>query len=126
MAGLRRHPSKRVLREWLAGEIDEQVDEHVSTCDRCATDLESLAGADLDSKLRDALLTVLEPAPGLVPRTEAGVAARLESREVLGYLADIFGAGWETARLLATGPDPREPDPEDPQESPRETESTDR
>lgn len=108
MAGLRRHPSKRALREWLAGDIDEQVDLHVSTCDRCSTDLEALASAENSASLRDALLVVLDPPPDLVPRVEARVIARLESREVLGYFADVFGAGWETTRLLATDPTPDE------------------
>lgn len=106
MARLRRHPSKRALREWLAGEVDEQVDAHVSTCDRCSNDLEALATAETDTSLRDALLTALDPGPDLTPRIEAGVAARLESREVLGYFADVFGAGWETTRLLMTDDHP--------------------
>lgn len=110
MAGLRRHPSKRALREWLTGEIDEAVDLHVSTCDRCSTDLEALASADTDTSLRDALLAVLDPPTDLVPRVEASVIARLESREVLGYFADVFGAGWETTRLLTTDPNPEEDD----------------
>ncbi len=106
MAGMRRHPSKRALREWLTGEVDEKVDLHVSTCDRCSTDLEALASADTDSRLRDALLAVLDPPADLVMRVEAGVVARLESREVLGYVADIFGAGWETTRLLVSDQNP--------------------
>jgi len=110
MAGLRRHPSKRALREWLTGDIDESVDLHVLTCERCSNDLEALASADMGSGLRDALLAVLDPPPDLVPRVEAGVVARLESREVLGYFADVFGAGWETTRLLATDPNPSEDD----------------
>lgn len=101
----RRHPSKRTLREWLAGETDEDVDRHVSTCERCANDLEALATAETDSSLRDALLFVLDPPPDLVPRVEAGVIARLESRKVLGYFADVFGAGLETSRLLLTDDD---------------------
>lgn len=102
---IRRHPSKRALREWLTGEIDERVDLHVSICNRCSNDLEALATAETDSSLRDALLAVLDPAPDLVLRVEAGVIARLESRDVLGYFADVFGAGWETARLLMTDDD---------------------
>jgi len=95
-----RHPSKRALSEWLAGDIDPEVDRHVSTCERCANDLEALATADTDSSLRNALLAVLDPPDDLVPRMEAGVMARLESRKVLGYVADVFGAGWETTQLL--------------------------
>ena len=102
MARMRRHPSKRALREWLTGDIDEQVDLHVSTCDRCSTDLEAFTDTDTETSLRDALLAVLDPSPDLVPRVEAGVLARLETREVLGYFVDVFGAGWETTRLLAT------------------------
>ena len=100
MARFRRHPSKRALREWLSGEVDERVDLHVSQCERCSNDLEALATAETDSSLRVALLAALDPAPDLLPRLEAGVAARLESREVFGYLADVFGAGWETTCLL--------------------------
>ncbi len=102
---IRRHPSKRALREWLSGDIDERVDRHVSTCDRCSNDLEALATAETDSSLRDALLAVLDPAPDLADRVEASVIARLESRDVLGYFADVFGAGWDTARLLMTDQD---------------------
>ena len=102
MARFRRHPSKRALREWLAGDIDPGVDAHVSTCDRCSNDLEALATADLDSSLRNALLEALDPTPDLAVRVEAGVVARLEAREVLGYFADVFGAGWDTTRLLVT------------------------
>lgn len=110
MARVRRHPSKRALREWLTGEFDEDVDLHVSTCERCSNDLEALATADTDSNLRDALLAVLDPSPDLALRVEAGVVARLESREVLGYFADVFGAGWETTRLLATDANPKDKD----------------
>jgi len=97
-----RHPSKRALREWLTGDIDADVDRHVSTCERCSNDLEALAAADVDSSLRDALLLVLDPPADLVLRVEAGVIAQLESRKVFGYFADVFGAGWETSRLLLT------------------------
>ena len=79
-----------------------------TTCERCSNDLEALASADTDSTLRDALLTVLDPPADLVPRMEAGVIAQLESRKVLGYFADIFGAGWETSRLLLTDEDWRD------------------
>lgn len=101
---IRRHPSKRALREWLGADAtaDADVDRHVSTCVRCSNDLEALASADTDSRLRDALLAVLDPPDDLVPRVEAGVVARLESRKMLGYLTDLFGAGWETTRLLLT------------------------
>jgi len=95
-----RHPSKRALREWLAGDIETRVDLHVATCSRCSNDLDSMAAAETDGSLRDALLLVLDPGPDLALRLEAGVVARLESRDVLGYFFDVFGAGWETARLL--------------------------
>lgn len=114
MARFRRHPSKRALRDWLAGEVDEHVDEHVSQCERCSTDLEALATADTGSDLRNALLAVLDPAPDLAPRVEAGVVARLEAREVFGYFADVFGAGWETTRLLVLD-EPEQPRDDSPE-----------
>ena len=100
-----RHPSKRALREWLAGDIDEDVDNHVSTCERCASDLEDLASTDTGTSLREALLAVLDPPEDLAHRVEAGVLASLESRQFLGSFADVFGAGWETSRLLVTDDD---------------------
>ena len=63
-----RHPSKRALREWLAGDIDEDVDNHVSTCERCASDLEDLASTDTGTSLREALLAVLDPPEYLAHR----------------------------------------------------------
>lgn len=106
---IRRHPSKKVLREWLNGESEDAVDEHVSTCERCSNDLEALAAAETtDLSLREALSTVLAPPTDLAPRIEAGVIARLESRKVLGYIADLFGAGLETTRMFITDDLPEE------------------
>ncbi len=99
---IRRHPSKKALRSWLAGDIDPDVDRHVSTCDRCSSELEHLDTPEAHGPLRDALLTALEPPADLVPRVEAGVTARLDSRHVFGFVADLFGVGWEATRLLIT------------------------
>ena len=37
-----RHPNDQVLQRWLNGEGDNDLDEHVTTCQRCATNLERL------------------------------------------------------------------------------------
>ena len=93
------HPSKTSLRDWLAGELDVKVDTHVETCQRCATVLEELDATD-DVGIGDALAEALAPDQGLTERLEQGLTARLSSRQVLDVVADLFGAGIETSRLL--------------------------
>ncbi len=108
---MRRHPSKKRLRDWLGG-TEESLDDHLATCERCAVTLEEMEAADTDGSLRTALSEVLQPPADLLPRLEQNVATRLDSRKMFGFMADMFGAGFETARLLATDPYP-EPPPEE-------------
>ncbi|MEZ5407641.1 MAG: zf-HC2 domain-containing protein [Acidimicrobiales bacterium] len=104
-----RHPSKAVLRDWLTGEIEpdttDTVERHLDTCARCAATLEALEPAPEvtpgpDSSLSSALAIVLAPPDDLARRLEEGVTARLSSRQMMEVVADLFGAGLETTRLL--------------------------
>ena len=99
---MRRHPSKRSLREWLSGEADDKLDKHIDSCEKCAVTLEELDAESGASAIGEALALVLAPPGDLVERLEVGVAARLDSRQVLVVLADLFGAGYETGKLLLT------------------------
>lgn len=100
-----RHPSKAVLRDWLTGEIEpdttDTVERHLDTCARCAATLEALEPAP-ETPLGNALAIVLAPPGDLAQRLEEGVTARLSSRQMMEVVADLFGAGLETTRLLLT------------------------
>lgn len=94
-----RHPGQLVLRQWLTGSVDDDVERHIDTCRRCAAVLEDLDPV-ADAEIGDALAEVLAPPEDLTERLVAGVNARLSSRQVMGVVADLFGAGFETTRLL--------------------------
>ncbi|MEM7323169.1 MAG: hypothetical protein AAF531_08795 [Actinomycetota bacterium] len=95
-----RHPSKRALQEWLDhGGGGETIDDHLADCQRCATTLEQLATDD-GPALSDALAFAFAPPDDFVERLERKVVARLDSRVMLGMVSDLFGAGFETSRLL--------------------------
>ena len=96
---IRRHPRNEALQAWLGGAVDDTVDEHLQTCQRCATVLEEL-DAQEGLELANALASVLAPPEDLTERLVAGVNAKLTSRQVMGVVADLFGAGIETSRLL--------------------------
>lgn len=104
-----RHPSRDRLISWLhaAEDDDSELDEHLSTCHRCATVLEAIAEDVEESPVVDALSRVLTTPAGLGDRLEKGVLARLGSRELMGLMAEMFGAGVETSRLLIVDPPPR-------------------
>lgn len=94
-----RHPGTPVLRQWLTGSVDDDVERHIDTCQRCASILEDL-DPTADTEIGDALAEALAPPEDLTARLVAGVNARLSSRQVMGVVADLFGAGIETTRLL--------------------------
>lgn len=104
-----RHPSRERLTSWLnaADGDDPEVDAHVSTCHRCATVLEAIAEDVEELPVGEALTRVLTTPAGLGDRLERGVLARLSSRELMGLMAEMFGAGVETSRLLIVDPPPR-------------------
>ncbi len=100
----RRHPSTAVLDGWLNGEGDADLDLHIGSCSRCAALLEELDATDggPDSSLGESLALALAPPEGLSERLEEGIADRLSSREVLDVVADLFGAGLQSAALILT------------------------
>lgn len=96
------HPSKRQLRSWLLGESSERLDEHLTACDRCASVIENMEEPRTDGLIAETLHMILEPPGDLTDRIEVRVAERLDSRQVVGYLAEMFGAGLETSKMLLT------------------------
>lgn len=98
---LRRHPTKRLLLEWLNGaEGSERLDPHLDTCEICAAKLMDLESVESGPWLKEALGEVLAPPEDLTDRLEDGVKTRLASRVVFGVLADFYATGWETSKML--------------------------
>lgn len=105
-----RHPNRKRLDAWLeSGEVDEGLEQHIESCDRCADELEQLAVGDVmatDAALDDALSALLEPPPGLEDRMRMRVASSLKNREDLALMMSVFSSGARTARLLIDPPEP--------------------
>lgn len=95
-----RHPSKRTLRSWLDGDSEADVDSHLATCERCASHLETISEPRSDGAISSTLRAILAPPEDLSEKIESRVIERLDSRQVLGYMADLFGAGFETSKLF--------------------------
>lgn len=97
-----RHPSKRALSSWLGGEPLPKVESHLATCERCATHLETVSEPRSDGAIAATLVKVLAPPSDFTNTIEHRVVSKLDSRQVLGYLADMYSAGFETSRLFIT------------------------
>ena len=98
----RRHPSRRRLQQWLAGDAPRRVDRHVEDCEGCQALLEELSALD-DQLVADLHDAVTAP-DDLADRTADGVEDRLRDEAALGVFLDLFGVGWATARAIV---DPR-------------------
>lgn len=93
------HPSRRALQEWLDHGGDESLTDHIDDCQRCASVIEQLTEGE-EHAVGVALSAFFEPPADLANRLEEKVAARLDSRVVLGVVSDLFGAGVDTGKLL--------------------------
>jgi hypothetical protein len=94
------HPSREALQAWLDG-ADNGIDDHIATCHRCASILEE---HDLlpEPAVAEALAAIYQAPTDLSERLERRVVDRLDSRVIIEVVADLFGAGLETSRLLLT------------------------
>ena len=95
-----RHPSKRALRRWLEADDLASIDEHVATCDRCASRLEGLAAPTDD--IGEALHRALEPPEDLVNRLGVRMTESMRNREDLRILLELLGIPWRTVQNLLT------------------------
>ena len=112
---MRRHPNRKRLAAWLDGlEVDEALDEHLDTCERCAATIEELAAQD--DPVQNALQRVLAPPDDLQQRIESGIGARLQNRQDVSLVAELMGIGLGTARVVFGRVEPHaaDPQPEDP------------
>jgi len=92
------HPTKRALRRWLDGAETDSIDEHVSTCRRCAARLEDIAAPVPD--LGDAISRSLQPPDDLVERLGARMTDSMRNREDLQIFLDLLGVPWRTVQNL--------------------------
>ncbi len=100
-----RHPNDDLLQQWLEGEGGDDLDQHVTTCQRCASNLEKIDASTGENAIGAALAELLAPPDDLTDRLADGVAAKLSSQQIVNVIADLFGAGFETTRLLLSGDD---------------------
>ena len=94
----KRHPSRRRLQQWLAGEAPRRVDRHVEDCEACQSVLEELSA--LDDQLVSDLHDAVTAPDDLADRTADGVEDRLRDEAALGAFLDLFGVGWATTRAI--------------------------
>ena len=92
------HPTKRALRRWLDGAEAGAVDEHVSTCRRCAARLEDIAAPV--PALGDAISQTLQPPDDLVERLGVRMTDSMRNREDLQIFLDLLGVPWRTVQNL--------------------------
>ena len=95
-----RHPSKKALRRWLDADELTSIDEHVSTCDRCASRLEILAPPTDD--IAEALNRALDAPEDLVTRIGTRMTESMRNREDLQILLELLGIPWRTVQNLLT------------------------
>lgn len=96
------HPSKSKLTAWLDGVANPKVDDHIASCERCATTIEQISADAETSQLGEVLAKVLEPPEDMTLRVEEAVASKLESREVLELVSGLFVSGVETSKILVS------------------------
>lgn len=106
-----RHPSKDRLRAWLTGADpnDAELEAHIDDCERCSSVIEAMGDVEISEPLVFALAQVLAAPQNLPDRLETRVSAKLGGRELVGLMAEMFGAGMETSRLLIVDPPPQDP-----------------
>ena len=98
-----RHPSRAVLRDWLTGESEPETTDTstvTSTPANAAPPPWKPWSRPPRAPIGDALAIVLAPPGDLAQRLQEGVTAKLSSRQMMEVVADLFGAGIETTRLL--------------------------
>lgn len=99
---VKRHPHRRSLQRWAAGKRDD-LTRHVSSCERCLTELDELTG--LDHQARDLLARVVTPEAGFADRVELAVEKRARNVETWSVAADLFSLGWRVFDAIAEDDD---------------------
>ena len=94
----RRHPTRRRVQQWLAGDASRRVERHIAECEQCHALLEELSA--LDDELVAELHQAVTPPADLADRTADGVSERLRDEAALGAFLDLFTIGWAATRAI--------------------------
>ncbi len=100
-----RHPNRQQLASWLNGE-NENLDEHIDTCEKCAGRLDKLDNEILGNvepitaDLRPALLTLLQPPADLHERISERITERLQDRSDADLFGSLLGIPIEASRIF--------------------------
>lgn len=103
------HPSRKRLVNWVES-FDPTLDPHLESCNRCTGILEEIVGPM--APMADALREALDVPADVGARIGAGIVAKMEAREDLRLLGDMFGVGFTTARYISDSFADGVPDPE--------------
>jgi len=100
-----RHPKRERLIAWFEGEIDPEIDAHLSDCERCTSFLDELSEhrtetPDNVAQIAPRLLTLLHPPDDLHERMSARLAERIQRRADLGLLGSLLGVPLEAGEVL--------------------------
>lgn len=107
-----RHPKKEQLTRWLDGlEDDPKLDQHLETCEICASSLNAISLSVSNdhpepSDLGPALLTLLQPPEDLHERMSKRLAERLQRRQDIELLGSLLGVPRETGEIFMVAPPP--------------------
>ena len=93
------HPPVRRLQRWLDG-AEPKLDKHLGTCEVCAARIEALD--EPSAPLREALLEHLAPPELLDDRLRVTIDQRMQAREDLTLITELFGLPIRTVRLISS------------------------
>lgn len=100
-----RHPNRQELTSWLNGE-NENLDDHIDTCVKCANRLDKLDNDGLGNvepitaDLRPALLSLLQPPEDLHERISERITERLQDRSDADLFGSLLGIPIEASRIF--------------------------
>ncbi len=106
-----RHPKRQQLAAWLDGSHDTELDDHLATCEKCASTLDQLSESQLTEpttggdRIGSALLTLLRPPDDLHERMSARLAERIQRRADLELLGSLLGVPREASELFLLSPE---------------------
>ncbi len=96
------HPSMKRLDDWL-DDGNPSVDDHVTTCVRCAARLEPKLSESSDL-VRAALILALVVPEDIDARLTTGIDERLAARGSLALLGELLAVPFHTAKAMANPP----------------------
>lgn len=96
-----RHPSMRKLERWIDGG-DVPIDDHLRSCQYCASRLEPLLDeSDSSFALRKALIDALNIPDDIGERLQVTIDDRMSTRSDLLLVSELFGVPFRAAKVMS-------------------------